>query len=491
LAKVTALRVIAAVIGLIYSILVVRTFGVTSEVDSYFIAISIITILNKLLQTGQISELFLPIYLDIKNKNGPKEAQMVFFCLIHRFILVGFLMTLILITFAPLFINVIAAGFSQGNKQLAINIFRYSSPILLFSIISSFSNIVLNAEKVYGRAELTSFFSGITSIVIVYYFANTIGIYSVLTALIIGKILEFILGIVFLKRAGFNYYLVWTSKVNNLKEILGAYRFTSIYVGATQVFEIILNFSASFLPEGSLSLFKYTYQLSNKAHMILSGPFINIFFSEFKHKLLKQKINLLTYLTNPLMGAYIIYFFSATTIFLFGENILHVFWKNKNISLEKFKIAHIMLTFNFVGSISSVISSIFRKSVVSFGNAKYLYSHWSVVQILSAIYTYIIIDAYGVYGLATSAIFNMLFLSLATFKVAASTDIPVIGLGKLIFFEKKIFYFSLAHLIIVFILKNYIDSNIFCIVIIYAFLSTSLFLVYYKYSHSMKKNNEV
>ena len=85
MAKLTVLRVIAAFIGLIYSILVVRTFGTTSEVDSYFIAISIMTILNKLLQTGQISELFLPIYLDIKNKNGPKEAQMVFFGVIHRY----------------------------------------------------------------------------------------------------------------------------------------------------------------------------------------------------------------------------------------------------------------------------------------------------------------------------------------------------------------------------------------------------------------------
>ena len=78
---------------------------------------------------------------------------------------------------------------------------------MLFSIISSFSNIVLNAEKVYGRAELTSFFSGITSIVIVYYFANTIGIYSLLTALIIGKILELILGIVFLKEQGL--IIIW------------------------------------------------------------------------------------------------------------------------------------------------------------------------------------------------------------------------------------------------------------------------------------------
>ena len=486
MAKLTVLRATGSFIGLICSIYVVRTFGASSEVDSYFIAISLTIILNKLLQTGQISELFLPIYLDIKNKDGSVEAQKVFYCIIHRIIIFSIPFILVLITFAPLFINVIGAGLSANNKELATNVFRLSSPIILFSIISSFTNIVLNAEKTYGRAELTTFLSSISSITIVYYSSEIFGIYSLLIALTFGKLVELVLGLFFLKRAGFKYYLVWTSNFNNLKEIFGAYKFTSVYVSSTQIFELIFNFSASFLPEGSLSIYNYTYQLSNKAYMIIIGPFSNIFFSEFKHKILKQKINLLEYLINPLIGLYIIYFFSATTIFLFGENILQKLWINKNISFEEFKIAHLMLVFNFTGSIFVSISSIFRKSVVSFGNARHLYNHWSVVQFLSAIYTYFIIDIYGSYGLATCAIFNMLLLSIATFKVAVSNNIPLLKLFKLAFFQKKMFYYSSLHLIIVLILKDFTTVYTFYAVCIYLLTSIFLFLHYLKFSHNAK-----
>ena len=486
MAKLTVLRAIGSFIGLIYSIYVVRKFGASSEVDSYFIAISLTTILNKLLQTGQISELFLPIYLDIKNKDGSVEAQKVFYCIIHRIIFFSFPFILLLILFAPLFINVIGAGLSINNKELATNIFRLSSPIILFSIISSFTKIVLTAEKTYGRAELTTFLSSTSSLTIIYYFSDIFGIYSLLIAYTFGKVVELILGFLFLKRAGFKYYLVWISKINNLKEIFGAYKFTSIYASSTQIFELIFNFSASFLPEGSLSIYNYTYQLSNKAYMIIIGPFSNIFFSEFKHKILKQKVNLLEYLINPLVGLYIIYFFSATTIFLFGDKILQKLWINKNISFEEFKIAHLMLIFNFTGSVFISVSNIFRKSVVSFGNAKYLYNNWSIVQVISAIYTYFIVDIYGTYGLATSAIFNMVLLSSATFKVAASINIPVLKLFKLAFFQKKIFYYSTVYLIFVFFLKNYATLHTFYAVCIYLFTSILLFLHYIKFSHDLK-----
>ena len=81
--------------------------------------------------------------------------------------------------------------------------------------------------------------------------------------------------------------------------------------------------------------------------------------------------------------------------------------------------------------------------------------------------------------------------SLATFKVAASTDIPVFNLGKLIFFEKKIFYYSLGHLIIVFVLKNYLVSAKIYIAITYLFLSAFLFLIYLKYDHGLEKKTSV
>lgn len=481
LAKLTFLRVIASFVGLMYSIFVVRTFGASSEVDSYFIAVSVITVINKLLQGGQLSEIFLPIYIDIKNDESFQEAQKVFFSIVQRMVLFVLFFVMLLIILAPYIINVIGAGLSEEQKYLAINIFRYSTPIILFSIIASLINTVLNAEKIYGRAELTTFFSGVFSILLVYSFADKIGIYALLLALLNGKILEFILGVLFLKKAGFKYYLNGTKNKLNLKRIFNAYRFTSVYVGFTQIFELLINFSASFLPVGTISLYNYANQLSTKAFTILSGPFSNIFFTEFKHKISKQRIDLKTYLITPLTLIFIVFFFSATTILLFGDNILELLWSKKNISNEEHKLAHVMLTLNFIGMVFTSFSIIFRKGVISIGKARDLYYTWSAAQIASAIYTYYMVGVYGSLGLATISIFNMLSISLITLVVSAFNDFPVLKLFSAIFLKKKMLLYGLIHLFIVSVLFQYDFDNLFYLIIIYLFFSFGMFLHYLKY----------
>ena len=70
---------------------------------------------------------------------------------------------------------------------------------------------------------------------------------------------------------------------------------TSGYVGATQLYSIVLTAMGSLLPEGSLSIFNYVRKLGEKAKNILIAPIITVFFSKFARKAFTSKSKINTY----------------------------------------------------------------------------------------------------------------------------------------------------------------------------------------------------
>ena len=81
---------------------------------------------------------------------------------------------------------------------------------------------------------------------------------------------------------------------------------------------IVLYISTNFLPDTmKIFIIITNYQQLSKAHMILSRTF-NIFSSNCA-QIIKTKKKFLRYLTNPLIGAYIIYLIR-------GVNLYRHFW---------------------------------------------------------------------------------------------------------------------------------------------------------------------
>jgi|GEM_PF-1468588 peptidoglycan biosynthesis protein MviN/MurJ (putative lipid II flippase) len=58
----------------------------------------------------------------------------------------------------PPLIVLIVPGFSSETQELTITMFRIILFFILLDIINSFINTILNAENIFGRAELTGIF---------------------------------------------------------------------------------------------------------------------------------------------------------------------------------------------------------------------------------------------------------------------------------------------------------------------------------------------
>ena len=414
----TVLKIAGLSIGLVYSVLQVRYFGASALVDAFFVATSAVYLVMSLTQGGQLAEVFLPEYLKRKEKSGKVAAAALLSAVLNRMMAFLFLGLCVLYVVAPLLLQIMGPGLEETYRQLSISIFRVSLILILFNVIASFVNTTLNAEQVYGRSEVTGIINGTISITILVLFYKTLGIWVLIYALLAGKLVEFVVGLFFLYRIGYKHSFIWRVPGYNLNHFFSILFTTSGYVGATQVYNIILTAMASYLPAGSFAIFKYTQQLSSKTEGIVLGPASTVFFSKFSKKVAEGKEDLSHFLRTPLIALGLVAFLQFCFIFLLGDDLLRLLWHEKTMPESEYAIAYIMLATNFLGIIFSAVGMVFRKAVVAMHRAKALYTAWTVTQFACAIYSYIAIAQFGVYGLASIPVINMLLMASVSFFTA-------------------------------------------------------------------------
>lgn len=458
--KLTGLKLIASTTGLLYYILQVRIFGATAEVDAFFVAISAVYMISSLVQSGQLSEVLLPEYLKQKSEFGDRGAHDLLSVILNRMVVFITPILIILYFFSPLIISVIGPGLDPEIQALSAQILSLSLIIVLLTVISAFINTTLNAEQIFGRAETTGIINGIISISILLLFHEQFHIFTLVYALIAGKFTEFIIGLFFLKKIGYSYRLIWKLPDFNLLKFFRLMITTSGYVGATQLYSVVLTAMATFLPAGTFSIYNYVIQLSGKASGIVMVPISTVFFSKFSKLASEGNKNLVKYLEKPLVGLLLFTFVLFCLILLSGQEILHILWSKRSLTDTEFLIAYVMLCLNFFGFMFNANGSIFRKTAVALGNAKPLYKMWIGVQIFSAFYAFVSIYFVGTIGLASIIVVNMILMAASSFIMSQRSGIDAIPIYRKLAASKNVGTFLLSVLISTLVLMytfTYID----------------------------------
>lgn len=474
----------AMLIGLVYSVLQVRFFGASGKVDAFFVAMTALSVVSSLIQGGQLAEAFLPEYLKQKKKYGPVAAHRLLSIVLNRMILFTGLLLILLFFIGPFIINILGPGLEPRYKILSINLFSLSLLLILFTLITYFIETALNAEQVYGRVELTGLINWTVSIILLILFYKKLDIYILIYSLLVGKIIEFVIGLYFLKRVGFHYYFLWKSDNYRLSGLFKVMFTSSGFVGATQINIAVMTAMASFLPAGTLSIFNYVQQLNTKANGIIMGPITTVFFSQFSNNVALGKQNLIAYMKKPLSGVFVVTFVVCCFIVLTGKDLLHFLWSKKSLSAHEFTVAYWMLFLNFFGSIFSTTGTIYRKAAISLGNAKTLYQNGILVQLFLAVYSFFSIYYFGVFGLATIIILHKVLMTLVSYLISERSGVRSKEMIYEMLFAKKFIIFSIILLVSTFVLllgfnmlelstlKNIIVKSIFLAVIIFSLAIT-------------------
>ncbi len=397
LLKLFSLKLVASLLGLLYSILQVHYFGASRTIEIYFAAQSLVYLVTSLTQSGQLAEVFLPEYHKLNNITaglGYKGLNVV----INRMVLFGTILMVLIFVFAHYFVDLMVPGFTQEDKDFAALIFRILLPVLYLALMNSFYITVLNAEERFGRAELLGLTNTIVNILVLVVLYPFIQLWALVISFIIGKIIEFVFYVWQLFKNGYRFQ--WIISIPEFDHIsfFKTMQSTFLYVGATQIYNIVLTASISFLPEGVYAIFKYVQNLSNKIKGLFIQPFITIFFTRYSMLLQKAQPVFKEFNKNIISIININTIVIIGTILL-GDFIIDLIWGGKKFDMDDVQLAYLFLLFNIIAVLFSSLGTIYRKMVVAHGKAKKMYLFWVIAQLLSALFSYILIKYFNIYGL--------------------------------------------------------------------------------------------
>ena len=187
--------IISRILGYIRDILIAIFLGSGPIADAFFVAFRIPNTFRRLFSEGAFNSAFVPSYA-AELANGKDNSEKFATNIFSLLILGLFFLVLIIEILMPLFVFLIAPGFSGDDEKmsLVINLTRITFPFLLFVSLSSFFSAILNSHNRFAIAAAAPVILNIFLISVLLY-GNILGdelVYYLSYAVTIAGIIQFL-----------------------------------------------------------------------------------------------------------------------------------------------------------------------------------------------------------------------------------------------------------------------------------------------------------
>jgi putative peptidoglycan lipid II flippase len=378
-------------------------FGGSAQLEAFLIAFLLPNFLFELLG-GIFSSCIIPVYINEKNINSEKGKQLIqslFFVVLG----IGIIFMSLTYFSAPLFIKLLAPGFTDTRYALAIHYLRLFCPYITLIFVIYFLTNILQAEKEFFYSTLTPFFINIGAFVFLIIFHIRFNILS----LIIGQYIGSIFAMIILIHKSWNF--LYPIKVGNklwtrpVKEILKLSLPITFGVSINWIVTFTNNFFASMLSYGSVTALYYAYILilsinSFIAYSITKAtlPFLSEFYSKGNNAeyqdLIKSSFNKLFFIYLPL----------GAVFFIFNKEIVSLIYFSKNFNSVIGDKTSIALFFYSLCLIPMGIQALFLPIYYSKRNTKIPMIITSIIAIVNVFLNYTLAHFFDISGIAIATL---------------------------------------------------------------------------------------
>ena len=413
--NVSVINIVGTFLALLNTVIVARLFGTNREVEIFFASNIIIRILLKLSQSGEMSEIILPLYHQYGREKGKVFSQKFVSSIINWYLLALIPFVLIVMNFAPMITSYVIPGFGKEDQFLAAEMIRLLSPLTLFIFYNGQIQTILNAEKKFGAPEFISLISRISLILALLLGHKVYGIWIMVYALWFSTIITSFLSTYYYYRYVGKYFFILRVEDESLYSSFGKIWSSLPYIGATQIYAIALNAGISFLPQGTFAVFNYARTIVTKLEAVFLRPIATIFFSMFSSGKNEDYSFQKTLISKALENVQLILFPFFLIFILLGETILSFFLLN-----EKFNNEQILVLINFIIMLTlflklQALTTIARKIVFTLGFVKESFFLMCIVQIFCASFAQTLIRDKEIIGVLITIFTNSFLLMIVPY----------------------------------------------------------------------------
>jgi putative peptidoglycan lipid II flippase len=196
-------------------------FGTGDQLDSFVMALVVPAFVTTVV-ANSLSLAFIPTYIKVRELEGDKAAQQLFSGILTRAIGLLVVTAIAIAVTAPLYLPLMASGFSAAKLDLTTRLLWWISPsILLYGIVNVWGG-VMNAGEKFALAAVSPVMAPLATVIMLIAFPG-LGIYALVAGLICGSLSEMIVLGIGLLRQGINIRPQWLKYDANLDLVIKEY----------------------------------------------------------------------------------------------------------------------------------------------------------------------------------------------------------------------------------------------------------------------------
>jgi putative peptidoglycan lipid II flippase len=252
---------LSRVFGLLRDIVVASFFGATMAADAFYVAFRIPNLLRRLLAEGALSISFIPIFTEYLTREGKGEAIRVAQITMTLMIPILILVSTLGILFSSHIIGVFAPGFYDEPNKFALTVLlnRIMFPFIFFVGLVALAMGILNSLNHFAAPAFAPVCLNLSIISSTIFLSRYLSepIIAVAIGVMIGGLIQLLLQIPFLGRAGMMYRLDFHLDHPAVRKMGLLFGPAVLGVAVYHLDVFVSTVLASLLEEGSVSYLYY------------------------------------------------------------------------------------------------------------------------------------------------------------------------------------------------------------------------------------------
>jgi hypothetical protein len=256
-----------------FQLLLARRFGAAGQVDSYFVAMVVLTTVANL--GNFLSEMFLQHYQDLR-VHSREDAARLYQAVLTISVASGLALFGATAALSDPLVSLFAWGMADDHRRFAAELVRISAVALTCTTATRVTGVVLNAEMFFALPYVVLILGPTANIAALVLFGRSHGIRAVAVATATSSIAGAVVQQMFVaRRLGIRPLLVfWHPRLPELAR-------TSVTVRlGHQLYtlkDVLVTGFLSLFPPGAISLFNYAIRLSRVLFSVANSPALQIF----------------------------------------------------------------------------------------------------------------------------------------------------------------------------------------------------------------------
>ena len=241
-------------------------FGVTDEADAFRAAFRIPNLLQNLFGEGVLSASFIPVYASLVADEEGEEATRVAGAVFSILAAVVSVLVLVGVLATPVLVDLIAAGFPGGKRDLTVTLVRILFPGAGLLVLSAWCLGILNSHRKFFLSYSAPVLWNVAMIATLLWFGRSASLPDLAVWLawgsVVGSALQMLVQLPLVLKLLGRLRVGFMTKSSHVREVVRNFGPVFVGRGVVQISAYVDAWIASFLISGSVAALTYAQNLS-------------------------------------------------------------------------------------------------------------------------------------------------------------------------------------------------------------------------------------